>query len=101
MSAGAGLSGGACGESGAAMLTAHQRLHLLRRFPEAEITYPSEIEVFVRFPNGDTVWAIDKWESHPGSVLAQRPTGYHSTFGPVQSCEATDAEAVLREFIGC
>lgn len=83
------------------MLTAHQRIAILRRFPDADVSYLAEDSVFIRFSNGDTVWAVGRSEARSASVLAQRPTGYHSTFGPVESEDALVAERMLREFLGC
>lgn len=83
------------------MLTAHQHLALLRRFPEAKIEIDEEFfGVFVMFPNGDGVWGFAGAPSRPGAVLPVSGAGYHSTSGPISE-EAWAAEQMLREFLGC
>lgn len=82
-------------------LTAHQRLAFLRRFPEARIEVNEEFfGVIVVFPNDDSVWVMPDAHSGPGYVLPMSAAGYAAMAEPL-SDEATAAEAMLREFLGC
>lgn len=82
------------------MLTAHQHLALLRRFPDDRVEIDEEFfGVFVRFPNGDRILALAGAHSGPASVLPMSAAGY--AMAEPMSEDAQAAEAMLREFLGC